>query len=142
MVADATTQLTTTTTVQDNLVKDPLGAIQLAADAATMASATADRGVDWGFGAILEDALQHDPRGVASIPLLTSQAYHGGQLKNHTLVRYRGMVSVARRAGGAWARGGHGRGRGGEYDAAAAAAAAAVAALSGLPRPRPPLLQP
>ena len=116
-------------------MKDPLGAIQLAADAATMASAMADRGVDWGFGAILEEALQHDPRGAASIPLLTSQAYHGGQLKNHTLVRYRGMVRFARRGGRVW---GWGRGSG-QWNAAAAAA---TPDLPRRPRPRAPLLQP
>ena len=83
----------------DTLVADPLGAVQLLADAAMQTSALSPdgaapaRSVDWGMSSILAKALAADPRGVEAVPLLTSEAYHSGQLQNHTLVRYRGMVS-------------------------------------------------
>ena len=49
-------------------------------------------GADYGLKEALQATLAADPAATAYIPLLTTRAFQGGAVENHTLVRYRGMV--------------------------------------------------
>ena len=77
-----------------SVIDDPLGAIQQRVDAAAGDPSRGSGGVDWGLAGELARALADDPRGFAAVPLLTSRSFNLGQMRNHTLVRYRGMVQV------------------------------------------------
>jgi len=73
------------------LVQDPLREIQARLTVATAAGADPRASpADWG---VVSDILTALASGAAAaIPLLTDQSFHSSGLKNHTLVRYVGMV--------------------------------------------------
>ena len=79
----------------DAMVASPLQAIQRRMDAAIAAgvdvktSDCADYGLKEELRAIL---LLDSAAAAAAIPLLTTEAFQRGAVKNHTLVRYRGMI--------------------------------------------------
>ena len=82
----------------DLLVEKPLEALQRCMDARTAAQGPlviSETPSDWGLKSMVEEALQADPRLRESIPLLTEASFRRGHLKNHQLVRYRGVPSAA-----------------------------------------------
>ena len=77
------------------IIERPLDELQRRLDAATAAGADlSDAPADFGLKRDLQAALAGTTLGGtwAQVPLLTAQSFHSGALKNHTLVRFRGMV--------------------------------------------------
>ena len=74
------------------VVDRPLDALQRRLVAATSAGSDPNElPADWGFKEELQAALDAEG-GTAAVPILNASSFHGGALKNHTLVRFRGMV--------------------------------------------------
>jgi len=74
------------------VVDRPLDALQQRLVAATSAgSDPSEMPADWGFKEELQAALDAEG-GTAAVPVLNASSFNGGALKNHTLVRFRGMV--------------------------------------------------
>ena len=79
----------------DAVIASPLGELQRRLDVnvgAGMDPKANPSGADYGLKEALQATLAADPAATAAIPLLTTRAFQGGAVKNHTLVRYRGMV--------------------------------------------------